>query len=114
MRRSDAVLVSLFLLLAALRLLMFFKPYFFPYPDIDTVYTREFSYANFAKVKLGMSKGQVRQLLGPSFKPIYPGNECWPYSKDGKLWPVADFAWVAIRVCFQEGRVVATNRTVFD
>lgn len=89
--------------------------YFFLYPDIDTVYASGFSYAKFSKIQVGMSKEQVRQLLGSPFIPFSHDNrtECWPYSQDGRLWPVGDFAWIFVRVCFEDGMVAGTYRDVF-
>jgi hypothetical protein len=88
--------------------------YFFPYPDIDTIYTRDFTYDKFVLVQSGMSKDQVRQLLGSPFTPFSHDyrTECWPYSQDGRLWPVADFAWVFVRVCFKDGKVFGTYESV--
>ena len=92
------------------------ETYFFPYPDTDTVYADGFSYAKFSQIEVSMSHQQVRQLLGPPFLPFHldDARECWPYSRDGKLWPVADFAWVAVGVCFEGGKVTSTYRTVFS
>jgi outer membrane protein assembly factor BamE (lipoprotein component of BamABCDE complex) len=88
--------------------------YFLPYPDIDTIYTREFTYDKFAMVQSGMSKDQVRQLLGSPFMPFSHDDrtECWGYSQDGRLGQVADFAWIFVRVCFKDDKVLGAYKSV--
>jgi hypothetical protein len=87
---------------------------FTPYPDIDTVYVDGSTKADLLRVRPGMTKGQVLRLLGQPFRPLLNSGawECWPYSRDGRIWPIADFAWVFVRVCFVENRVAGVYSDV--
>jgi Small protein A (tmRNA-binding) len=109
MKKSVYIIMPIIFIIA---LFMFARSetYFYPYPDIDTIYTEAFSYEKFAQVRAGMTKEQVQNLLGSpisSFNTIY---ECWSYSKDGKLAPIADFAWIDVGVCFENDKVIETYR----
>jgi hypothetical protein len=118
MRRTSLIIIAI--ILAVLIVIFTRLELYFPlYPDIDTIYTREFTHEKFAAVKPGMSKNQVRLLLGAPFTPIPyvphdDRNECWPYSRDGKLGLLGDFAWVFVRVCFKDGKVDGAFKSVFS
>jgi hypothetical protein len=85
------------------------------WPSIDTVYAPGFTNAAFERVKVGMSKEEVRNLIGrpldthpySSRHPAYHerGDEVWNYTRDGACtW--SDWAWLSREVIFRNGRVV--------
>jgi outer membrane protein assembly factor BamE (lipoprotein component of BamABCDE complex) len=114
MRKWIVLLISSFVLIAAFWLFMISERYFFLYPDIDTMYASAFSYDRFAHVKPGQTKDEVLLLLGAPFAPFSNDvTECWWYSQSRGFWSIADFAWIAVMVCFKDDKVVGTYRHVF-
>lgn len=95
--------------------------YYFPYPAIDTRFAPDYSEANFKKIKKGMTKEEVRMLIGAPLDtfggmPMYRSEEelmgkhlgIWHYADDNAFlfW---DFAWLQRSVEFDvEGRVERT------
>ena len=91
-------------------------------PWIDTRCAPGFSENGFNAVTNGMSKEQVRRLLGeplgtdqvkqewhPYYKP--ESVEEWYYTSDGKcVW--ADWAWLGRRICFNAGGEVSEKLKV--
>jgi DNA phosphorothioation-dependent restriction protein DptG len=90
------------------------ESYFYPYPEIDTEFAPNFSWNNFNQVQPGMSKEEVRQLLGEPVHDIFSSDHYWQYSKDNKF-KIHDFAWILAAVSFDEstGQVTGTQRKVF-
>ena len=73
------------------------------YTYIDTIFADEFSWDKFRKVNAGMSKDEVKAVLGkPLREATYSPYECWDYSTDGKVYPYADFSWYSVKVCFDD------------
>lgn len=90
-------------------------------PELNTEYTKEFSYQKFSKVKEGMKKEQVKQILGDPFEMWEPGNECWRYSRGarkfkvepGTLSGIIFDGWISVQVCFKDNRVIDTPLNKF-
>lgn len=95
------IIVFLFLALVILNIYRYSELTFFPYPEIDTVFTKKFSWNKFNKVKVGMSKYEVRNILGEPYEIFNFGYECWRYSQDGRVYPYADFSWFSVSICFE-------------
>ena len=85
------------------------------YSDIDTRFAPDYSDAQFSQVRVGMTTGVVRRLLGePSFRVYltdvpyeHESDDLWFYACDGACtW--GDFAWRAPIVGFRGG-IVVTN-----
>jgi hypothetical protein len=105
------------------------EQYFFPYPEIGTVFSEGYSEANFDQIRAGMSEAEVITLLGEPLNrdrmtvsftqgvrsaamPTGSGA-MWSYSHDNAagIW---DFAWLGRFVYFDEaGRVTGTVKWVF-
>ncbi len=77
------------------------------YPYIDTIFAKNFTFEKFDSVKMGMSKEEVLEIMEEPMLKSNPGNECWWYSGDGKLWPYVDFSWYQYLICFKEDKVIA-------
>ncbi len=78
------------------------ESYCFFYPAIDTQYASGFSEETFAKIKVGMTEAEVRQILGAPLEIV--GGSRWFFTEDGKCtW--GDWAWLVRAVNFKEGRV---------
>lgn len=85
---------------------------FLKFPEIDTLYTPNFSYEKFQEIKKGMTKEQVKQILGDPFSIVKPGDERWGYSKNGKsgIADLNDFiGWRSIDVFFDEDQKVSSK-----
>lgn len=95
-----------------------FEFHFFPYPEIDTVFAKDFTKEKFAQVPVGATENEVENLLGePIDKRVTIGNDrnCWQYSHDGKAGPFADFSYYMFLVCFDDEKVISTPvHEVFD
>ncbi|RJR16229.1 hypothetical protein C4579_00765 [Candidatus Microgenomates bacterium] len=98
------------------------ESHFEPQPEIDTVFTPNFTKENFEKIQNGMTTQEVRDLLGEPFRTenikilevenryarVFQAEdnaECWRYSQDGKLGDKADFSWYSYRVCFEDNQL---------
>ncbi len=106
-------LAILFTLLLPIIAFFLIESYFAPFPLIDTFHSPEFTLEKFDQVKVGMSKNQVRALIGTPPSEIYipeeNPNNCENQTNDGasKYW---DFAWYHAEVCFDEqNNVNSTN-----
>jgi hypothetical protein len=105
------------------------EQYFFPYPEIGTVFSEGYSEANFDQIRAGMSEAEVIELLGEPLdrdRMILSFNQgarsaampagssaMWSYSHDNAagIW---DFAWLGRFIYFDEaGRVTGTLKWVF-
>ena len=80
---------------------------------LNTVYTQDFSYRRFQQIKPGMTKDQVRNLIGDPFQVTGPHNLCFWYSREAK-WNLPPFIFTAVWVCFDPSqKVVGTYETAF-
>ena len=90
---------------------LFSEAHFYPYPYIDTKFSKDFSWKKFNSIKHGMSQTHVMDILGePISKNMsrtekVSNIECWQYSTDSKAWPYADFSYYLIQVCFEDNAV---------
>lgn len=94
----------------------FLEDYFPLCPSIDTVFTREYSEANFDLVVKGMTREEVENLLGKPFaiQKYSARNIRYDYSHDGACaWLGCDFAWLGRSVFFLDGVVVGIEKEVF-
>jgi len=98
----------------------FIETYFSPNPYIDTQFADDFSWEAWKKIESGMSKQQVRQLIGNplteysgpygGYFGIKSGANCNSnsdgYSSDDALywW---DFAWIDARICYDDNDLVS-------
>lgn len=98
-------------------------------PYIDTQFTENFTFEKFDKISKGMSQQDVVNLIGEPFSKgltgsatyevVYDRNaieipppdftqDCWSYSRDGKLGDKGDTSWYSYVVCFKQGQVEST------
>jgi hypothetical protein len=98
-------------------------------PYIDTQFTKSFTFEKFDAIRKGMTVNDVIDLIGQPFerniygsatnKVIHDKNaieipppdftqDCWSYSRDGKLGDKGDTSWYSYVVCFKQGQVVST------
>ena len=94
------------------------------WPSIGTRFASEFSERGFTRVQRGMSREQVRTLLGyplsissvrpaPSGMPEWQrGDETWQYSQDSSAMG-GDWAWLSREIVFRHGAVVQTVRWIY-
>ena len=108
------VVIGLIILTLSFSLFVFINGYYEPMflVHLNTEYAKGFSYEKLERIKQGMSKQQVRQILG---EPLYiwkPGYECFGYSRHVQTpWKGR---WISARVCFGENeKVVVTTRNIF-
>lgn len=101
----------------ALMLLLFWhyahlEAYCFFYPAIDTTYAAGFSEREFALIKHGMSKSDVKARLGiPLGVQFSNQGDLWSYTRDGKCrW--GDWAWLCRQVRFKDGKVTEVIKVV--
>ena len=105
------VLFGLFLTSFIVLMPLNLEKYFNLYPYISTGYSSGFSRENFQKIKAGMSKNEVEQLVGTGFKdsfshmPQEGEKTCTLYSFDRDS-PLTDFAWIGTSVCYDSGEKV--------
>jgi len=85
------------------------------WPSIDTEFAENYNENNFKKVKSGMAKSKVIELLGePLEKSISKtGVEVWSYSQD-KGARFYDFAWLGRFVEFEGEIVVGTVSKIYN
>jgi hypothetical protein len=96
------------------------ETYFSPYPYISTKFSPGFSLKKYNQVQNGMSKDEVRKLLGIPFEessgpwhaPLKSGEileNCDEYSTEGGWW----FAWIVINVCYDiDEKVYGKNELI--
>ncbi len=95
--------------------------YNYIYPHIDTEFTSGFSKDKFKKIKLGMTKAEVNQVLGEPFrfqnlngytddfiKKEFQFSE--NYSHDGKF-KSADWAWEYFGIYYDKDTLVIAKQT---
>jgi hypothetical protein len=104
-------------------LLLFTVESYVPFaPYIDTQFAPGFSLETYEQVKPGMMDSEVAALIGDPRRYFQFWNDyipienkgmvyasCWVYSDDN-AFPLWDFAWIRIEVCFDEERRVITKR----
>lgn len=99
--------------------MFFIESYFSPNPYIDTKFSDGFTWETWQQVDSGMTKADVRNLLGNPYGEGYGGyggyfgiksgenyaENCDVYSEDGAFywW---DFAWIAMQVCYDNNAQV--------
>lgn len=98
-------------------------------PYIDTQFTNSFTFEKFDTIKKGMTENDVIEVIGQPFERNIYGSatyevvhdrnsvkipspdfmqDCWSYSRDGKLGDKGDTSWYSYVVCFKQGQVVST------
>ena len=120
--RWASVLLSITLLLSVGLFIVFSTERYFPfYPAIDTEFSADFSWDTWNKIRPGMHRQEVFQLLGEPFRGkdtnfdnefVKPGL-VWEYSKDNAFccW---DFAWIATEVWFDGDFVKEKKRRIYN
>lgn len=79
------------------------------YPEIDTIFASGYSKDKFDAVQVGTPQELVVQMLG---EPFSKNGSCWQYSKDGKLWPYADFSYFLYQICFTKNGIVESKPVI--
>ena len=80
-------------------------------PLIDTEYSESFNPYNIPKLKVGMTRDEVVDLVG---LPISESNNNMDYTGDGKC-SFGDFAWYDFSIKLENGKVVdITSKWVYD
>lgn len=111
-RMMKILVIGLSIALVLFSFLIVLRPesYFYPYPSIDTRYAAEYSEGEFQSIRVGMTKQEVLDRVGPPLNAIK--DQGWMYSEDNAFayW---DFAWLVRAVNFDaEGRVIEINARV--
>lgn len=110
--RTMATIVIFFLIV--ILYIFTLENYFPPYPEIDTVFAKNFTWERFDQVKPGMSQDEVRQLLGEPFQGEERTNlyapYLWEYTHDGKFC-CHDFAWFYVVVEFDPDTLRVTRKS---
>lgn len=88
------------------------ESYFLFYPLIDTTKSEKFTLRNFDKIEPGMTRAQVRTLIGdPVENAGQYGEPCEGQTSDNAAPFLYDFAWLASSVCYDESdKVIATKK----
>lgn len=123
MVRTSFILKTLGILTAAILIativqgILFGESTHFLFPLIDTKFTKGFSEEKFESIEKGMTKEQVKDILGEPFNVLpkvddgrgfsdhFVIYECWSYSQDNAFL-LFDFSWQWYRVCFSEDGLV--------
>lgn len=117
-RKKIYLLVTTIVILFAFFLYSRSEQTFILNPYIDTVFAKDFTWEKFENVKTGMTKEEVINVIGqPLTKRVmdYPDpNECWQYSSDSKLYPIADFSWFSVQVCYTNEKLSSKPVTEFN
>lgn len=80
-------------------------------PLIDTKYEKSFNPYNIPKIKVGMDRAELINLIGV---PISERNNTMEYTWDGKC-SFGDFAWYELRIELEDGKVSEiTSRWMYD
>lgn len=104
---NPKIFLGLFLISFIVLIPLNLEEYFSPYPYIATGYLAGFSRESFQKIKAGMGKDEVEQLIGEGFKdrfivmPKDGEKTCILYSFD-KDPLLTDFAWIGTSVCYND------------
>jgi hypothetical protein len=105
------------LFLSVLAFWIFSRSEFYCYlwPTIDTQFAIQYSEKAFQKIEPGMTKDDVRKLLGEPIDKVIKKNgmEMWSYSQDGDS-RLYDFAWLGRMVEFDNGIVNNTISRIYN
>lgn len=104
--------VAVALLLVFPAHLSYLESYFFFYPLIDTTKSSRFTLKRFDMIRSGMTRGQVRELIGDPVENAGQYNApCEGQTGDNAAPPYYDFAWLNSSVCYDESdRVIETKK----
>lgn len=92
----------------------YLESYFVFYPLIDTTHSPQFTLKKFGQIRPGMTRNQVRALIGDSVKNA--GQyfaPCEGQTGDNAAAPYDDFAWLNSSVCYDENDLVVETKKMW-
>lgn len=85
------------------------------YPAIDTTFAKSYTEEAFDRIRPGMTKEQVQELLGEPLSIVQnqDGSQTWWYSQDGRC-KFGDFAWLGRSISFKKDSVEKVEKRVYS
>lgn len=106
------------LLVAVIAFLIVPEGKFYPYLLIDTIRSEKFTQKKFDRIRPGMTKAAVVELIGEQ-RGDYPSTNpntleyCERVTSDGAL-VVWDFAWLNATVCYDKNNIVTSTNMFWE